>query len=732
MAILEAVFADKAGQTPQEVERRRRMAQALMEAGSGGPPPSSGLELAGRLAMNLMGQYQAGKAEKQDSLNRSAANSELINAVYGTAPGGSQTPFTTSEPGAGATVSAPSKPINMDGNQIYDKFMGTVKSGGVNNPYALAAIAATGKAESGFSPQNANRSWSDPSQSGQAGTAGGIMSWRAERLNNLYNFARAKGEQAGAISPETQAAFFLQENPALIQRLNSAKSTEEAQRIMNEAWKFAGWNQAGGEAANRLGYANSFLPVFQGQGQPQQVASLDPSVGMPPRTASEAVTAMGAGGSAPGSLSDEVAAYQQTPEYAARFPGRAVAPSFPGKQADDMDVAALPQPRTVGALPVPPNAQPMPQGIPAEFAGSQQLANAQGGIVPALMGGTAASPEQIAQARALGAAQPQPQPQGQDNRALIATLLGNPYTAEAGQQLLMQEMQRRQEANDPARAMELEKQRLELDALRNPGPDYDMITGKDGSIFRADKRTGKIEQVYGGKPDLPTDVQEYEYARGQGYQGTFADFQQEQKRAGATNVNIDQKAEGAFDKKLAEKQAETFDTMATEGLNARADIGIINELDTLLQGQGGTLSGIAGIAAKYGVGGEGIGDLQAVQALINKLVPSQRAPGSGSMSDRDVELFTRSLPSLWNEPGGNAKILRVMRGLAEYKQAQGEIADQVLTGDMSRQEARRALRALPNPLAQAEPKNDAGKPPEGVDAEDWNALTPEERKLWQN
>ena len=126
-----------------------------------------------------------------------------------------------------------------------------------------------------------------------------------------------------------------------------------------------------------------------------------------------------------------------------------------------------------------------------------------------------------------------------------------------------------------------------------------------------------------------------------------------------------------------------------------------------------------------------MGFLQAVQALINKLVPTQRAPGSGSMSDRDVELFTRSLPSLWNQPGGNEKILRVMRGMAEYKQGQGEIADQVLMGDMSRQEARRALRALPNPLAQTQEKDDAGTPPEGVDADDWKYMTPEERKLFQ-
>lgn len=127
-------------------------------------------------------------------------------------------------------------------NQIFNRFMSTVKDGGVSNPYALAAIAATGDRESKFSPTNVNRTWSDPSQSGIPGTAGYIMSWRGNRLANLRNFAADNGEQPNAISPETQAKFLLQENPKLIEALNNAKSVEEAQQLMNNAWAFAGYN----------------------------------------------------------------------------------------------------------------------------------------------------------------------------------------------------------------------------------------------------------------------------------------------------------------------------------------------------------------------------------------------------------------------------------------------------------------------------------------------------------
>ncbi|QRY70178.1 hypothetical protein JVX98_13190 [Ensifer sp. PDNC004] len=536
---------------------------------------------------------------------------------------------------AGGQGSVAAGPVTTSGD-VYSPFMDTVKTG-ITNPYGLAAVASTANAESRFSPGNANRSWSDPSERGVPGTAGGIMSWRDDRLNNLYSFAGQKGEKQGAISPTTQAEFFLQENPQLIAALNNAKSVEEAQQLMNEAWKFAGWNRPGGEAANRMASANAYLPNFQGQPQPREVASLDGSIGMPPATAAGAINAMGQGGS----LSDEVAEFEKTPEHAALFPGRQQ------------------------------SSQPAAQPAPVEVAQAQP-----------------------------------PVDQGPDE-ATLYQILNHPFSTPEQKATARMMLEQQMQANDPYRKLQMEEQRLKNEALRNPKPQYDFITGRDGSIFRTTK-TGQMEQVYGGKPDLPTDVQEYEYARGQGYQGTFADFQQEQKRAGATNVNIDQKAEGAFDKKLAEKQAEAFDAMATEGLNARADLGIISELDGLLQGQGGTLTGINGIAAKYGLGGEGQSDLQAAQALINKLVPTQRSPGSGSMSDRDVELFTRSLPSLWNTPQGNQRIIEVMRGLAQYKQSQGEIADQVLMGEMSRQEARRALRELPNPLSGFKPDASQG------------------------
>ena len=50
-------------------------------------------------------------------------------------------------------------------------------------------------------------------------------------------------------------------------------------------------------------------------------------------------------------------------------------------------------------------------------------------------------------------------------------------------------------------------------------------------------------QALGGNappPATPSSIQEYNFAKSQGYKGTFAEFQQEQRRAGATQVNVGQ------------------------------------------------------------------------------------------------------------------------------------------------------------------------------------------------
>lgn len=177
-----------------------------------------------------------------------------------------------------ASQAAPADPA------VFNDFMGTVATQ-VNNPYALATIAAYGQRESSFAAQNAAGTWSDPSQSGQPGTSGGVLSWRNERLQALRQFAQQKGDNPMAPSAATQAEFFLSEDPMLVQRLNNAQSLEEANSIMANAWRFAGWDDPSptSEASARLATAQSFYSQIAGMipGAQEGVSTSAAALGRP-------------------------------------------------------------------------------------------------------------------------------------------------------------------------------------------------------------------------------------------------------------------------------------------------------------------------------------------------------------------------------------------------------------------------------------------------------------------
>lgn len=187
--------------------------------------------------------------------------------------------------GGGGGLGTPTAPVALGSpNEVESRFMGGIQKAGLTNPNGLAAVAAYGKSESGWSPENVNKTWSDPSESGAAGTSGGTMSWRADRLQNLQNFARQRGEQGNG-SPETQAAFLAQEDPTLVPRLNAAKTPQEANQIMADAWRFAGYNRPGqGEFARREGLTGAYAQRYAGAqptsapAQPVQVAENEADV----------------------------------------------------------------------------------------------------------------------------------------------------------------------------------------------------------------------------------------------------------------------------------------------------------------------------------------------------------------------------------------------------------------------------------------------------------------------
>lgn len=591
MALFKSGFSqqDLAQMEPEDIQRKRKLAEALLAQGADTSPIAHPLQGLARIAQALSGKFQDYRLDKAQSAGKSSADADFASLMGGGSSSGEDGRFTAADlPSAGgsggySSASAPSSgprgsSANVGDPKIFDTFMSTVKEGGLTNPFGLAAVAATGKHESGFSPKNVSGSWSDPSESGRPGTAGGAMSWNNERFAAMRNFVQA-GKQADPNADEVrlQAQYFLKEDPQLIERLNAAKSPEEAQTLMNNAWRFAGYNRPGGEAGRRIQTAAQFAQRFAGDGGGQQqapvhVASLDPAAGMTaPQSAPSPVVAP---------QQQQPAPQQMTPPapmpQAPTPPAPPVAPQPPGTPQQDTLNAT---PVGVGGIPSGSGGRPVvdvtnspnlsaaagipfqqPQGQPNPVAAalmSPQPPQGGGGGVPAGQispQGMAAHDRMFGGALAPGGGQQNPQalaaalqgggsgtnyfppapgqdgvgaparngfppappapgqgggaPDPQQQMVAIQRVLNNPHATQAQKAMAMDAYKQIQQRSDPAYQMqltasqqEIEKNRLAIEAAKNPKKKFDFIKGDDGSIYRTDD-SGQMEVVQQGGGDF--------------------------------------------------------------------------------------------------------------------------------------------------------------------------------------------------------------------------------------
>ena len=166
-----------------------------------------------------------------------------------------------------------------------------------------------------------------------------------------------------------------------------------------------------------------------------------------------------------------------------------------------------------------------------------------------------------------------------------------------------------------------------------------------------------------------------------------------------SNTTIDMAGSGDQDK-FAQLDAEKLNEVGSIGLDAGGTLARINRLETLLQNiDTGLGTSIKAFAGRFGIQTEGLSNIQAAEALINSLVPMQRPAGSGPMSDADLLLFQRSLPSLINSPQGNQLIINTMRGIAEYDRLGADIVQRYRQGDITVAQAFGELNARSDPLA---------------------------------
>ena len=182
---------------------------------------------------------------------------------------------------------------------------------------------------------------------------------------------------------------------------------------------------------------------------------------------------------------------------------------------------------------------------------------------------------------------------------------------------------------------------------------------------------------------------------------TQEQFDAERKRleeSGKTIVNL---GEGSgWSDKVNDTYITRFNDFAVAGNAAARNVQLIDALDqSLANVPTGAQATIASFAGSLGLKSDYASDLEAAEAIISQLVPQQRPPGSGVMSDADLALFKKSLPNIMNTPGGNMKIMQTIREMAMYDIKRGQIADRAMWDqEYSPQQAVNDINALGDPL----------------------------------
>lgn len=174
-------------------------------------------------------------------------------------------------------------------------------------------------------------------------------------------------------------------------------------------------------------------------------------------------------------------------------------------------------------------------------------------------------------------------------------------------------------------------------------------------LIRVNPITGKVETVAEGAPKekaSPADIQGYNLAKEQGYQGSFLDYQTALKRAGATNIAVGDKSfQSEFGKGVAD--AVTSGYQAAQGA-----VGTLNRIQTLkpLVADGKVFSGTLGsaqvqasrIADAFGIGGANNAEkLQntalAMQQLAGlELNAAEAMKGQGAITENERNLIKRA------------------------------------------------------------------------------------------
>lgn len=289
--------------------------------------------------------------------------------------------------------------------------------------------------------------------------------------------------------------------------------------------------------------------------------------------------------------------------------------------------------------------------------------------------------QRVTEAMMVGEAQ-----NGADPTALMMRVLSSPFATDEQRQVAGQVLQRVQSRQDLREKREYERN----------DPD---------NVLKRKYMQAQIDALGAKEPNTTNDIREYQFAVQQGYNGTFPEYQQTLKKAGAPTTTIGNgENTSEFVKKSDEAAAKRLGDIVDAGNSAGQMMGDMQQLADLGSrigtGKGAQITAALGPYAEMpGIKLDGMDEVAAYGAIVSRIAPNMRPAGAGATSDFDARQYMQSIPGLANTPGGNAIIAGTFQAIQENKLAAAEIAQRAQSGEVKWQDAEREIRALPNPYS---------------------------------
>jgi len=240
---------------------------------------------------------------------------------------------------------------------------------------------------------------------------------------------------------------------------------------------------------------------------------------------------------------------------------------------------------------------------------------------------------------------------------------------------------------------------------------------------------------------LPADLQGYQVAVAQGYKGTFLQYQQDLRRAGATNVSVSTEKSygGALAGKVAEQDAANFAAASS----APRVIETVQDTRQLLD-SGNVITGIGAQQrldlARFGqllnVTGKNTNEIVAntqqlfanrAQATLDSIRSSGLGAGQG-FSNKDREFLENArLGNITYSPEALRRQLDIEEKVARATVQSWNSRLKNIPADARSSLGLNEVQLAP-PVTTAPTPN---KAPQGIRQELWDIMTPEQKRLWQ-